>query len=130
MPVTTTRLLLKTPHSYGRDRSHPLPKFTRVKPLASVLALLSLVVALLSGVSTGALAQTPQTFYTAHAGGTGPPTPRQQPVNPNIFVNGYPCNGTTNGHAHRSSASGRKSRCRGTTRPSARPSRRPSPKRT
>ena len=29
MPVTTTRRLLKTPHSYGRERGHPLPSPAR-----------------------------------------------------------------------------------------------------
>jgi hypothetical protein len=140
MPVTTTRRLLKTPHSYGRDPSQPLPKKSRVKALAAILAVLALSAAL----TLGASAQQ-QTFSTAHAGPTGPvPVITGQPVNGDYYGGGYypyPCNGSSgqrrpvtnpnpnprNGGSRSSSHMAQNGRypCNG-TRPSARPSARPS----
>ncbi|HUN29435.1 MAG TPA: hypothetical protein VMV65_06490 [Alphaproteobacteria bacterium] len=53
-----------------------------MKRSASILALAALVAAL----TAGAGAQQ-QTFYTAHAGATGPPTPTAQPINPDVYYN-------------------------------------------
>jgi hypothetical protein len=134
MPVTTTRRLLKTPHSYGRDRGQPLPKKRSVKALASFLAVLALATAL----TVGASAQQ-QTFSTAHAGPTGPvPIITGQPVNGDIYP-GYgpwPCNGSGGGKGGRKNVNPNPNpRSRGSSssncgsgnrpRPSARPSGRP-----
>jgi hypothetical protein len=135
MPVTTTRLLLKTPHSYGRDPSQPLPKNGRVRTGASILAAIALAAAL----TVGASAQQ-QTFSTAHAGPTGPvPIITGQPVNANVYpYYPYPCAGQKTGKkaakggatpANGSSKTVQRSPCTG-VHPSPRPSRRPSPRPT
>lgn len=102
MPVTTTRLLLKTPQSYGREGGHPFPKMTQVKRVASIFALAALVAAL----TAGAGAQQ-QTFYTAHAGPTGPvPIITPQPLYYDGYYYPYPftCNNRFSSNSRRGAA--------------------------
>jgi len=104
MPVTTTRFLLKTPQSYGREVGHPFPKIGRVKRVASILALAALVAAL----TAGAGAQQ-QTFYTAHAGPTGPvPIITPQPLYYDGYYYPYPfaCNNRFSNSSRRGAAQG------------------------
>ncbi len=132
--MTTTRLLLKTPHSYGREGGHPFPNVAKVKRVASILALAALVVAL----TAGAGAQQ-QTFYTAHAGPTGPvPIITPQPLLYDGYYYPYPftCNNRFSRNSKRGAAQGSHYRngnhgnpCNG-GRPSPRPSYHPAPKPT
>ncbi|HTU71877.1 MAG TPA: hypothetical protein VMF11_16355 [Candidatus Baltobacteraceae bacterium] len=91
-------------------------------------ALLLATLALVAAASTGAGAQQ-QTFWTAHAGATGRPTPSAQPISPYIYYNACAQGAkrtAKSGNAKRTGGSpGVKGMQCGGRRPSPHPSRRP-----